>query len=556
MDDTHRRIALYTRVSSDNQALKVEGSLEEQEDSLQAALDLENRNPVDGRPGAITAVFREEGESGKDTDRPQLQRLLGAVRAGQVDAVWVTKVDRLSRSLRDFMDIHDALQSHGVRFRSLRDKFDTSEPMGRAMLQLILVFAELERAQTAERTRVSMASRARRGLWNGGHPVLGYDSVGDGFLEVNKDEAEVVRLAFDRMLEVRSATKVSRWLNESGFRQKDYESRRRGKAGGRRFTRPVVVNMLRNRIYLGEVKHKDEWFAGRHQPIIEERSFELVGEILEANKRGTRPGKSAIHDFVLTGLLRCGVTGYALTSSTARGRGKKYPYYRRVQKEAPTDDTEAVTNIAAADLEEIVLAVVEAGGQEPEVIEGAVEAANRIARDEAGPRLEQLDQLRVQLREAEREGERMLDQLLGLGLADSSTGKRRLTELESRQDDLRRGIARLEGELAALEGRELNARLLVEALQDFRGLYARLTADERKDMLRLLIHHIDVWKGRLDVHFLDGRDARVRLDELRAADLRENPKPQNAEKRTANRRFAFRIEWLPGTGQTVESCRR
>jgi len=138
----------------------------------------------------------------------------------------------------------------------------------------------------------------------------------------------------------------------------------------------------------------------------------------------------------------------------------------------------------------------------------------------------------------------MLDQLLGLGLAESTTAKRRLAELESRQEDLRRGIARLEGELAALEGRELNARLLVEALRDFRGLYDRLTADERKDMLRLLIHRVDVWKGRLEVHFLDGRDARVRLEELRAADLRQNPEPQNAEKRTT-RRFAFRIEWLP-----------
>ena len=97
-----------------------------------------------------------------------------------------------------------------------------------------------------------------------------------------------------------------------------------------------------------------------------------------------------------------------------------------------------------------------------------------------------------------------------------------------------------------MEGKELDHGLLVEALRDFRGLYDRMSPDDRKDALRLLVRRIDVFKGRLRVHLHDGRDAGVRLQEMKAKDVRENPRPQNDEIRTANQRFVFRIEWLPG----------
>jgi hypothetical protein len=271
-----------------------------------------------------------------------------------------------------------------------------------------------------------------------------------------------------------------------------------------------------------------------------------VQEILDENTKGRRPKTTnKVHDYLLTGLLHCGISGYALTTAAGHGRGgKKYPYYRRTSAAPRVDDPKAISQMAAIELEEMVLAVLEAAGQQQEVVERAVEEAQRLAREEGGPRRERLESLRGQLRSAEEEGDRTLDQLLALGVADSTTAKRRLTALEQRQGDLRRGIGTLEAELSKIEGNELDHGLLVEALRDFRGLYDRMGADDRKDALRLLVRRIDVFKQRLRVELHDGCDAGVRLRELRAKGRKQSLDPQNDEMRTTEQRFAFRIDWL------------
>ena len=117
--DAPKRVALYTRVSTDIQANKDEGSLDTQEARLRAA--------VSARQGAhtVTHVFREEGESGKSLDRPALQQLLAGARARHFDLVVVTRIDRLSRSLLDFYEVHRLFEDNSVTFTSLNESFDT-----------------------------------------------------------------------------------------------------------------------------------------------------------------------------------------------------------------------------------------------------------------------------------------------------------------------------------------------------------------------------------------------------------------------------------------------
>ena len=121
------RVALYTRVSTDMQASKDEGSLDTQEARLRAA--------VASRAGRseVVRVFREEGESGKSLDRPELQAMLAGIRAGEFDLLMVTRIDRLSRSLMDFHQVHELMQRQGVQFWSLNESFDTSTAVGPAL---------------------------------------------------------------------------------------------------------------------------------------------------------------------------------------------------------------------------------------------------------------------------------------------------------------------------------------------------------------------------------------------------------------------------------------
>ena len=122
------------------------------------------------------AIYKDAGYSGKNIDRPDFQRLLKDIKADKISKLYVYRLDRFSRSVADFGQLWDVLQQHNVEFVSVSENFDTSTPMGRAMLHIIMVFAQLERETTAERVRDNYYRRAALGLWPGGPAPFGYDN--------------------------------------------------------------------------------------------------------------------------------------------------------------------------------------------------------------------------------------------------------------------------------------------------------------------------------------------------------------------------------------------
>ena len=117
-------------------------------------------------------MYSDQGYSGKNTDRPDFQRLLKDIKADKVSKLYVYRLDRFSRSIADFGQLWNVLQAHNVEFVSVTENFDTSTPMGRAMLHIIMVFAQLERETTAERVKDNYDSRAALGSWPGRHLLL------------------------------------------------------------------------------------------------------------------------------------------------------------------------------------------------------------------------------------------------------------------------------------------------------------------------------------------------------------------------------------------------
>jgi DNA invertase Pin-like site-specific DNA recombinase len=505
------RVALYTRVSTDNQLRSDEGSLETQEARLRSAVD--SRGPGN----RIVRVHREEGASGKNLDRPELGRLVRGIEAGEIDLVMVTRLDRLSRSLLDFLELHKLFEAHGVEMLSLNESFDTTSYFGRAMLKILLVFAELEREQTADRTRVALAARAERGLWNGGHPLLGYDSDGSGHLTVNESEAAVVRVAFDKMLELRAIRPTMRWLNQQGYRQKRYSSRRLGDVGAREFTYAVVNKLLRNRLYLGEIVHKEKVFPGQHEAIVDRVSFDRVRQAITENARGGKPATpQREHEYLLTGVARCGCCGSAMTSSTARGRGgHRYFYYRSVSTTKKGKDACQVRQVKAEQLEEAVLAVVREAASNPALIAEAVAEANRIAAEEIGPSRERLAGLREEFDKAKRQSELLLDRLLSSGASQLQVAKDRLSELDDRLRQLERAIAEEEGRLAVSETRSLDLEAVQRTLHDFDTVFEHLTPAERKEFLQEMVDQVLVHADRIEIALYDGSRARVGLEQAR-----------------------------------------
>lgn len=323
--DRPLRVAAYIRVSSARQANEGD-SLTAQKHEIEQ--EIEYRCRRDGWVVTHKDFYVDAGKSAKNQNRPQLQRLKRDIEAGKIDVVICFKLDRITRSLNDFVSLWQLFAQHNVDVISLREKFDTSIPAGRAMLGIIMVFAQLEREMTSERTFAIMKDRVERGLWNGGH-VLGYRSAPDdkGRLVIDEDGASIVRRVFDLFEELGSAGAVTRKLNDLGIRYPTFTSRSERVRGGKPFTKQKVIGILRNRIYLGEIHWGKAEQANCHAPIVTPDQFDRVQHRLgQTVKRRQNLKTARSRRYLLTGLLRC-QCGAHMVGAAAHGRHGVYRYY-------------------------------------------------------------------------------------------------------------------------------------------------------------------------------------------------------------------------------------
>jgi DNA invertase Pin-like site-specific DNA recombinase len=320
-DRANPNCAIYTRKSSEEGLEQEFNSLDAQREACEAYI--RSQKHEGWKP--IRTHYDDGGFSGGTMDRPGLRELLGDIEAGQVQVVVVYKVDRLTRSLADFAKIIETFDTHGVSFVSVTQQFNTTSSMGRLTLNVLLSFAQFEREVTGERIRDKIAASKRKGMWMGGNPPLGYD-ITDKKLVVIEREAETVRQIFRRYAELGSVRSLKAKLDQAGVVSKirQYKSGRR--VGGKLFTRGALYHMLQNRIYLGEIVHKDNIYPGEHNAIVEQDLWDQVQDTLAANRTDRRSGANAMEPSLLTGLL-LDADGSRLTPSHASKAGNRYRYY-------------------------------------------------------------------------------------------------------------------------------------------------------------------------------------------------------------------------------------
>lgn len=273
-------------------------------------------------------------------DRPALRRLMADIEAKKIDVVVVYKVDRLTRSLADFSKLVDVLDRAGASFVSVTQAFNTTTSMGRLTLNVLLSFAQFEREVTSERIRDKIAASKKKGLWMGGRPVYGYEADGRT-LAINPEEAEQVRWIFRRYLELKSVHQLVREMDARGIRSKRWVNRAGKDMGGFPMGRGVTHIMLRNRIYLGEIPHKDEVYPGQHKAIIDPETFQAVQAQLDQTVIKPKPNrpKPRATKSPLAGLIYDS-TGHLMSPvSAARKGGPTYRYYvsSAVQRGRPED---------------------------------------------------------------------------------------------------------------------------------------------------------------------------------------------------------------------------
>lgn len=259
------RCAIYTRKSHDERADAQLGSTERQRELCEAYI----ASQADAGWIVLSERFDDPGYSGGDTNRPALRRLLAAVEAGAVDAVVVYKIDRLSRSLRDFVNMVEQLERAGVTFVSITQAMSTTSSTGRLMFNILLSFAQFERELTGERSRDWKAGARARGLWASGPAPFGYQ-LANLRLEVHPERAEIVRLIYRLFVKHRTFAEVARRLNAAGHR-----NRKDAPFEGR-----LVKATVSRRLYRGELPHAGGYLPGTHPPIVSERLWRRAQAVL------------------------------------------------------------------------------------------------------------------------------------------------------------------------------------------------------------------------------------------------------------------------------------
>lgn len=270
----------YCRVSTEEQA--EDGfSIEGQADKLRGYSALHDLGEV--------VVIDDRGLSGKNTERPGLQRLLRMVEEGHVANVLIWRLDRLSRDVGDLARLADVFKEHDVKLHSFTERLDMDSATGRMFYNVLASFAQFYREQLAENVRMGMSQAVREGNWIN-RPKTGYD-LQDGLLVPN-DMAPTVREIFRLRIEGKSYREIE---EQTGVKYS------------------TVSAILKSRIYLGETQLRDQWFPGRDEPLVCVEDFDAAQRGHVAGRRRSR--------HVLTGRVRCGVCGrLAAIEYTSKGR--------------------------------------------------------------------------------------------------------------------------------------------------------------------------------------------------------------------------------------------
>lgn len=307
-------------------------------------------------------IYTDAGYSGKNTNRPELERMLKDIRNGKINAVISYRLDRISRNIIDFANLLSAFEKYGVKYLSATEQFDTSTPMGRAMIYIVMVFAQLERETIAARILDNYRFRSARGLFMGGNTPFGYESrriVSDGkkFSVLEPDgQAEVLRDIFNRFSSKESLNSICHELNQKGVKT----------AKGHLWSGNAVRRVLRNispccadeRLYdyLAAVGYpiansRDDFdgqhgmclffknknrnqateisdqiaVVGLHPPLIASGQYIHTQQLLNANAPSF--GKRSQRTF-LAGLVKCRECGHSFGVKYTMHGQREYAYYR------------------------------------------------------------------------------------------------------------------------------------------------------------------------------------------------------------------------------------
>ncbi len=493
-------------------------------------------------------IFEDEGFSGGNTNRPQFKAMMAAVKNKEIQAIYSYRLDRISRSVVDFANMYEVLTELNVAYISATECYETSTPLGRAMMSIATVFAQLERETIAERIRDNMHALAKSGRWLGGTTPTGYKStqiVGsitvDGKerkaykLEPIPQEAQTIRLIFSKFAEFGSLTKVETYLLQSGIKSKTRKNH----------TRFSIKAILQNPVYMtadeaawnyfnglgieiyatkadfnghhgimaynktlqrdgkaNRQKEPDEWIVavGKHEPLIESRVWIHTQTLLAQNNvKAYRKPKS--HNALLSGLLFCSdCNSFMRPKKTKRlnADGEEIFSYLCEMKEKSHGVNCRIKNVNGNSLDKAICEEIRKLSQnDSDFIQGLLNASKQLNHN-SDEYTQQIDTLRKSLHENEKQIHALVS---ALAQSSENSGKYIHEQIETLDMQNKEMETRLSELIHIADDRQLtdnDFHLLKNRLSSFSSCYEHMSIEEKRAALRVFVKRIE-WDGE-NVH--------------------------------------------------------
>lgn len=533
MEKTEKIIAIYSRKSRFTGKGESIGN--------QIELCRNHIQTVFGCTAAQSAtVFEDEGFSGGNLNRPAFRRMMKAAKQGELSAIVVYRLDRISRNISDFTTLIDQLTKLGVSFLSIRESFDTSTPMGRAMMFIISIFSQLERETIAERIRDNMLELAKTGRWLGGNTPTGFASESvtslnlDGKqrkfcrLKIIPEEADIVREIYDIYTQNPSLT-----ATETELLRKNIKTKR-----GNPFSRFAIREILKNPVYLqaDEVAYSyllencgsiyapesafdgthgvmaynrtdqknvsttinlsmSEWIVsvGEHPGLIPSHQWLQVQSALNRNASKSYR-KPKINPALLTGQIfcACGSRMYPKMSHNNSDCAEIRYFYVCKQKQNSQGAACTCPNADGNVLDELVLEAIERLPEDVECFRNLLKRAEVWQAGAVGDS-----------RNRRMENERKIQSLLDALSIQSDTIAR--TKILNKIESILRENEELSAEKSKIEGNEDEMVDEVTGWEDFASMVQKMTVEEKRETVRRLVRRV-IWDGRQAQLFFCGDD--------------------------------------------------
>jgi len=442
----------------------------------------------------IKEKLDEDNVSGATLDRPMLNRLKKLIRKGQVKVVLINRLDRISRSLSQFLELMEFFEEYGVALVSVTQNFNTGDSMGRLMIQVIMSFAEFERELIRERVTERMHAARKKGRFIGGRPVLGYNIKPEG-RELEIDEVEAIRVheIFALYLELRSVKATAQELKCRGWHNKKWVTRQGKVSGGNPFSPNGLHHLLTNPIYIGKVTLKGEVFEGKHEALMDPELFQQVQTMLSKNSVTEGSRKRNRHSTLLKGLLHCTACDSPFEHTYTKKKNRMYRYYTCSHKRREGANVCPSPSLPAGEIEELVVSQILSVGTDPSLqdmvysqLADGVEKKSKELTQQKKTAKQQLTRLHREL-----ESSRQFDASVPL-----------IRLLESKLQDAETLLENIED---ATPPQMPEKREIIAALQNMQALWPSFNEGEKCAFIKTLIQRVDydAIEENIILHFTD-----------------------------------------------------